>query len=101
MKPFNAIIYNFNKREFEYYDIMPYLVYRYKESREKPKTHDDFVKFVDEWCMYQFWSRCEYELVLTPWPSNPDVEKKVDVYWQIKPNIDVVADLLEQNVKKN
>ena len=43
--------------------------------------------------MYQFWSRCEYEIILQDWPGQTKQEK-VDVYWQIKNNLDLVTEVL-------
>ena len=42
MKQFNVIIYDFNKDDYVPYDVIPYLVDRYKECRSKPKTFKDF-----------------------------------------------------------
>ena len=100
MKPFYVICYNPNSKKFYHYDIMPYLMYKYKNSFERrPKSHEEFVEFVDAECRYQYWGRCEYEFILTPWPPNIEIENKIDIYWQLEPNIDTIASLLEQNVK--
>ena len=37
MKSFNVIVYNFNTKKFEPYDIMPYLVDRYKRLKAKDR----------------------------------------------------------------
>lgn len=37
MKSFNVINFNFNTSKFEPYDVMPYLVNRYKDAKPKPK----------------------------------------------------------------
>ena len=42
---------------------------------------------------YQFWSRCEYEIILIDWPCQQKHEKW-DVYKQIMMNIDIVTDIL-------
>ena len=68
MKEFNVIGYNINKKEFVSYNIIPYLISQYKIKRNKPKTFDEFKEFVKNESMYQWWSRCEYEIILSPWP---------------------------------
>lgn len=93
MQTFNVIIYDINSNEFKPYDIMPYLVQAYKESKDKPQTFSEFKEFVDRKSKYMFWSRCEYEIVLEDWPTSK-VQKKIDIYWQIKMNLDVIARLL-------
>ena len=99
MKHFYAIIYDHGDRAFVPYDIIPYLVEQYKKAKKsrRPKSHDEFVEFVDDWCKYRYWSRCEYEIIVSCWPGQ-DVEDKIDIYQQVKPNIDTVALLLEQSI---
>lgn len=98
-KPFNVITYNYNAKEFEAYNVMPYLIRCYKETKKpnRPKTFDDFKKFVKTNSAYKYWARCQYEIVLSDWPSQ-QVEKKIDVHWQIMNNIDTVTSILMENV---
>ena len=123
MKIFNVIIYNFNNKEFEPYNIIPYLASCYYKKEKKPKTFDEFKKFVKAESQHQWWSRCEYEIVLSPWPyiSSPserydkkgekDVEawkehwkkhldecKKVDIHYQVMMNLDVITALVIDGV---
>ena len=51
--------------------------------------------------MYRFWSKFEWELVLTEWTGrdNP-TQKKVDVYDQLLLNWDRFIDYLWENLKK-
>ena len=135
MKQFNVINYNFNTKKFEAYDVIPYLVRAYKKQVEKnkeypnaeywkvPETFKQFKEFVHKESQYQFWSRCEYEIVLGPWPyvlspsesydksKENDVEAwkehwkkhldscyKWDVYDQIMMNLDIVTKLLMESI---
>lgn len=98
--PFNVINYEFNSKKFEPYDVMPYLIDCYKKVKRRkccPKTFDEFKAFVKSESQYQFWSRCEYEIILSDWPSGNE-QKKIDVYEQIMMNLDLVTDLLMKNV---
>lgn len=99
MKQFNVIIEDINSRKFVPYDVMPYLVERYKKAKTKPQSFDEFKVFVSKESMYQWWARCEYEIVLQSWPTGKN-EEKIDVYWQIMMNIDVIAKLLMEEVLK-
>lgn len=96
MKKFNVIWFNPNKKEFEPYNVMPYFISKYKESKTKPKTFEEFKEFIKNNSMYMYWSRCEYEIILKDWPSSK-VEKKIDVHQQIMMNIDVIAKILMDN----
>lgn len=98
MNKFNVIIYNFNRKKFESYDIMPYLRDTYKASKKHLRKFEDFKDFVNKELMYQFWARCQYELVLTSWPCK-DSEEKWDIYDQTKMNIDLITNLLMEDVR--
>ncbi len=137
MQSFNVINYDFNREKFESYDVMPYLVRAYNERIEKakeypdsdywkvPKTFDEFKEFVQRESQYQFWARCEYEIVLGPWPYIPSPSErynkegeddinawkehwkkhlascdKWDVHEQIMMNLDIVTRILMENVNQ-
>lgn len=97
MKTFYVIIYNTNKRTFEPYDVMEYFLNEYNREPHKPDTYEDIKKFIEERSMYQFWSRCEYEIILKDWPCST-TEEKWDVYRQIIMNIDTVTDVFIKNI---
>jgi hypothetical protein len=96
MIPFYTYIYNFNAEKFEPYDIMPYLHNEYENSSDKPTNFQDCQKFINSTIMYRYWSRCEYEIILQSWP-NYKTEKKIDIYDQVKMNIDVVTKIFMEN----
>lgn len=102
IKPFYVIIEDVNKQEFVKYDVMKYLVNEYHEAKpkDKPITRTEFTEFVENKSRYMYWSRCEYEIILKPWIGNQTKERKIDVYWQIENNIDIVVDILMYNVIK-
>lgn len=99
---FYVINYDINNHEVIPYDIMPYLIRCYKETKtkERPTTKEEFMKFIDKKSMYQWWSRCEYEILISNWPGNENLEKW-DIYKQVKMNLPVVADTLIKCVCKN
>ena len=123
MKTFNVINFNFNKREFEPYNVIPYLVSCYNEEKSKPKTFTEFKDFIKKKSMYQWWARCEYEIILSPWPytlspserakeeNNVDAWKehwkkhlnecqKIDVHYQVMMNLDVITTLVMESVNE-
>lgn len=89
---FNVIYYNFNSRKMEEYDIIPYLDKCYKEAEDKPKTFDEFKKFIESKSMCMWWSRCQYEIILSDWP-NSGIKEKWDIHKQIMMNIDLITKL--------
>lgn len=103
MQSFNVINYDCNRQKFIAYDVIPYLVGAYKEYKENkyknaPETFEEFKKFIKDESMYQFWSRCEYEIILVDWP-NQKHEEKWDVYQQIIMNLDIITKIVMEECK--
>lgn len=65
--------------------------------------------YVSSNLMYRFWAKCEWEFVAIDWPHLDMVKDsrpvKIDVYDQLKPNIDLIVDLvwnyIEPKINKN
>lgn len=96
MIPFNVICYSSITKKFEAYNIMPHLISVYKRKEQKP---EDIRKFIIEESMCQWWSRCEYEMIIKDWPCNT-IEEKWDVHKQIMMNVDVVTQIFKANISK-
>ena len=94
---YNVIIEDNGK--FKDFDIIPYFIRHYKNAKHKPKTKKEFNKFIDDWAKYEFWARCEYEVILSDYPRQ-EVSEKIDVYQQIKINIDVITMIVMNELKK-
>lgn len=97
MKKFNVIIWDVNAREFVPYNIIPYLLNQYKTAKVKPTTTEEFAQFIKKESMYQWWGRCEYEIILKDWPCGQK-EEKIDVYWQVMMNINIITEILIEQV---
>lgn len=97
MKKFNVIIEDVNSGDFVPYNVIPYLKRCYLEEKKKPVILEEFKTFIEKNSMYQWWSRCEYEIILKSWPRG-DKEKKIDVHQQIMMNIDIIAEILMKEV---
>lgn len=107
--PFNVIWQDFNAREFEAYDIMPYFLREWEHIKKsaKPYSEDQWrgrpqtVEELKQWFIskshYMYWGRCEYEVILAGWP-NTDTKKKIDIHWQIMLNIDTIIDIFIKNI---
>lgn len=97
MKNFYVIIYDTNRKEFIPYDIIPYLEECYYEMKDRPSTLEEFKIFIKRYSTYQWWSRCEYEIILSDWP-NKSQEKKIDVHSQVLLNLDTIAEILMKDI---
>ena len=50
---------------------------------------------------YCFWSKCEWEVQISPWISSRENEEtKIDVCWQVMNNWDVFLDYVWNNKRK-
>ena len=61
-----------------------------KLLREKP-TKEEFIDKLKRQLMYYFWSKCQYEIILSPWTGQAD-NIKIDIYDQIMMNFDRFVD---------
>lgn len=100
----NVYNQNFNARKievvnlFDKFDIDDFI--KLFKKRYKNKEHQTFENFKSELknqLMYRFWSRCEWEVIITAWPPDDKVSIKVDVYGQIMNNFDVFCDYVWKN----
>ena len=105
MKQFNVLCWDFNSDSLVPYDVLPYFRDRYKEQVKQakkypkndywkvPTTREELKEFIEKKSMYQFWARCEYEMICHGWPVQKN-EHKLDVHEQIMMNIDTITDIL-------
>lgn len=106
MEKFNVLIWDFNRDELVHYDVLPYLRDRYEDRKKRfemagkdnelwkvPKTLDEFKEFIIGESRYQFWARCQYEMICHGWPVRKN-DHKLDVHEQIMMNLDVIAKIM-------
>jgi hypothetical protein len=56
----------------------------YKKNKDDPKA---FFEELQRDIMYYYWSKCEWEIIITHWPPRKDArEEKIDVYDQVMLN---------------
>lgn len=99
---FYVWVIDFNTGEPSKYDILPYLSDSWGDLKpaSKQKALGDLQEWVKSQLMYQFWSRCEYEMLILPWPNkDSDKPRKVDVYQQALPNLPLITKLFAENEK--
>lgn len=107
MVEYRVITWDFSTDRVEHYNIMPYLYRRLEEKRKKKQitledlTLERLKEFIDNESKYQFWARCEYEVILSSWPPRENGRKhKMDVYEQIHMNLDNIAKLMYDDLQK-
>jgi hypothetical protein len=115
MKQFNVLTFDFNGRGVKFYDVMPYFRSEWQDKKNRKVyyklTEDPVVvtdkKTLKDWVIdksrYMFWSRCEWECLIAPWPYREETLikdlKKIDVHEQLMANIDILVDMLAEEFK--
>lgn len=89
----NVYVEDFNRKQIGTYNIFNH--YSFNEDVKKAYKHhkDDFHAFsqaVKNSLMYYFWSKCEWEVILSDWPPSKQFDSlKVSAYDQVMMNWDV------------
>lgn len=96
---FNVIWLDISTNKMMEYDIIPHLkrCYDTKKKNERPKTFDEFKSFIISESRYQWWARCEYEIIISSWPTGM-CEEKWDIHNQVMMNIDLITELFMKEV---
>lgn len=64
-----------------------------QKALKKSKSKDEFAKALKSDLMYYFWSKSEYEIIISPWCGGRNTEDiKVDIYTQVMNNWNVFLD---------
>lgn len=113
-----VLYHDFNAKHIEKFDIFKHGGFNNSiEEMLKPKyledkNRDDLIKGLDAELRYYFWAKCEYEIYccgLFDWKAdkgkeyypdfcyyfdneNGDKLKKIDIYYQVCDNIELIAD---------
>lgn len=92
MLEWNVWRYNCNSKKMEQYNALSGFENTIKKLRETCESKTDFAEKLDREFMYMYWSRCQYEIILKPWAGDDSVERKIDIYEQLKMNWDAVVE---------
>lgn len=99
----NVFYHDFNSGKIDTFNVFRHTGFRehVKKAAKKAQNKEDFAKQLQSEVMYYFWSKCEWEIVITPLITrNDDDSEKVDVCWQIMNNWDIFFDYVWNNKKK-
>ncbi len=94
----------FNKGEIREVNIFDHRTFCECCKQHAKKFKDDkeaFAEAVRKDLMYYFWSKCEWEIILSAWPPRKNFrESKIDVYDQVMLNWNVFIDWLWEHKKE-
>ena len=76
----------------------------WSDEFKKCKSLDELIEYsiemrLERLCMYYFWSKCEYEVIVSAWPPREGSEEKIDIYDQLKANWDIFKELVFKELK--
>lgn len=96
----NVYYYNINRQKIESYNIFEHGSFSHyvKEAIKKYKEKESFTEQLKRELQYYFWSKAEWEIIITPWcgNKNPD-EIKIDVHDQVMLNWEIFVDYVWAN----
>ncbi len=103
MLEWNVYVEDFNARKFKAHNV--FTNRRFVDACKKAYTEHKsdrtaFEEDVRKALRYDYWSRCEWEIILSSWPPSDRVkEEKIDVYDQVMLNWKVFIDYILNNIK--
>lgn len=92
-----VLLHDFNKDKVISYNIFnnSKLDKELKELKENYISKENFVSELDKILRWCFWSKSEYEIVVGDlFEKDLDKYEKIDVYQQLKPNLNTLADYI-------
>lgn len=87
----NVVHFNINVRKMEPYNVLSHSSFRKDIKTMSVPRKPDFEDRLRRMAQYHFWSKCEWEILISEWPPAPasrNVVEKVDVYDQLRLNWD-------------
>lgn len=119
LSSFYVITWDTNRKCIEYYDIMPALLAYWNEEKARemklwnrdhfgnqlsindmPTTVEEFRRFIRNTAQYHWWSKCQYEVIVSSWPPGFG-EDKIDVYDQVLHNLDIIVKLFKEYIDES
>ena len=89
MLEWNVFINDVNHREIRTFNVFDHYGFLEDCADNAKKNNKDFAAFADQLnrdAMYYFWSKCEWEIIISDWPTTGKCEEKIDVYDQLLMN---------------
>lgn len=88
MLEWNVYYHDFNRKEINVFNVFNHWSFHEdckKNAKKNSKDYEAFCEQLRKDAMYRFWSKCEYEILLTPWVGRAET-LKIDIYDQLRLN---------------
>jgi hypothetical protein len=101
MLEWNVYVGDFNGKRIETDNVFDHAGF-VRDCQETYKKHKDdkgaFLEAVRRSLMYYFWSKCEWEIIISHWPPRKDAQDlKIDVYDQVMLNWPIFSEYVWNN----
>lgn len=95
----NVLVADSNAKKIKNYNVLDdELIERLHKAIVKKKTITNYKELkedVKKWCMYYYWSKCEFEIgVGGMFAKYPDEYEKIDAFRQIEMNLDRMCEYI-------
>lgn len=70
----------------------------FKKHAYRDIAFEAYEQVLDRECMYYYWSKCEWEVIVSAWPPRDGSDKKIDVYSQLKANWEQFKNIVIEDV---
>ncbi len=100
MLEWNVYCEDFNNEKIRVFNVFNHFGVRddLKKFVKKYKIKEEFCEHLKTTMMYYYWSKCEWEIILTSFPERQDFkDEKIDIYAQLTLNWDRFCDYVWDN----
>lgn len=98
----NVYYEDINNKKIDTFNVFhhwQFLEYCKKNAKQNKENYNTFVDQLKKDAMYCFWSKCEWEIILSDWPpSNKFKKEKIDVYDQLCLNWDIFCKYVWEHI---
>lgn len=89
-----ALIHHHDKEKVDPYNVLyDDIVYHIDEVIDKTGDYEQIKEKTRRELMSMFWSRTEYEIIVSNW-SGKDFKEKIDIWTQLYANLDLITEYL-------
>lgn len=94
-----AYLHNYNEDHLSKFNVLHILEDdRNMKRLKKCNTYDEVKNLLRTMLMSMYWSRTEYEFIVSEW-TGKEFKQKIDVWFQIEPNLDRLTEYVIRNIK--
>ena len=91
--------FDFNNRKIIKYNVLGNWEDAIRKMKKKSNSYEEFKELLMREFKYRYWGKAEYEIVATGLTFREEYAAKIDVWSQIEPNFNIVADYIKNTMK--